>query len=459
VGIAAGTTQAAISVGIWQPATGTASWNTAANWNPSGVPNAVGANATFNNAASGSNPAQTGNRTASLDAAQTVGSITFNNDAANAFTNTVSPGTSGSLTFDETAAGPAVIDVTGNGTGNNTISAGMTLNDNLVANVNQTTASSAAGALNLTGAIGGPGGFTKNGDGLATFGTGAKTYTGATVLNGGRTRMSLAAHATATSGMTINAGAQLTQISAGTYNFGSGTLNLNGSGPTSGPFAVFPGAIRPDTGLVITIGNAVNLQSNTVIHVQATAGTGATASPTGSITLSNAITGPGKLILTAANSNIDQGSLILPAANSYTGGTLVQGGILQVTGANATLGTADVTIDDTGSPTSIARLSISSGVLNAIIDSATLSLLGGGTANVADENFAILGAGVNETVGGLVLGGVPQTNAGTYGATGSGATFVNDEYFSGTGVVTLVPEPAGLTAIALAGLALRRRRR
>src|SRR5947207_11705924 len=68
------------------------SWNSAANWNPNTVPNATGANATFNNAASANNPAQTANRTITADGAQTAGSIVFNNDAANAFTNSVTAG-------------------------------------------------------------------------------------------------------------------------------------------------------------------------------------------------------------------------------------------------------------------------------------------------------------------------------------------------------------------------------
>src|SRR2546423_15702362 len=71
----------------WNLATG-GSWNVAANWNPASVPNAIGANATFNDAASGSNPAQTANSTVTLDGTKTVGSINFNNNAANAFTYT-----------------------------------------------------------------------------------------------------------------------------------------------------------------------------------------------------------------------------------------------------------------------------------------------------------------------------------------------------------------------------------
>ena len=459
IGLVGGARSAPAAI-IWNlPADG--SWNAAANWNPNTIPNATGANATFNNAASANNPAQTANRTITADAAQTVGSIVFNNDAANAFTNSVTAGTNGSIIFDEVGAGPATISVpAGPGTGNNTISAPVTLNDNLVAQVDNVNTASATGALNLTATMSGTGGFTKQGDGLVTFGTGAKTYTGPTVLSGGRMRMSSAARAQSTSSFTINAGGQLDLISASSYTLG-GPLILNGSGATSGPFAVFPGAIRNDTGLVVTITNAVTLQTNSLIHVQATAGTGSSASPTGSLTLSNTVSGPGKLTLTAPNSNIDQGSLILTGANTYTGGTLVAGGILQVNGATANLGTGNVTVDNASSPSSIARLSISTGVLDAIANNATLSLAGGGTAGVADQNFAILGAGVNEVVGGLVLGGVNQTTPGTYGSTASPATFQSDDFFSGPGVVTLaaVPEPASLSLLALGAVTICARRR
>jgi fibronectin-binding autotransporter adhesin len=455
----AGSAQAAVFQGI----TGTASWNATTNWNPATVPNGTGANATFNNGATANNPAQTGNRTITADTAQTIGSLIFNNDVANTFTNSITTGTAGSLTFDETGAGPATISVpAGSGTGNNTISAPMILTDNVVAQVDNTNTASATGALNLTAAISGPGGFTKQGDGLMTFGTGAKTYTGATNIPGGRTRMSIAAHPTANSSFTINSGGQVELISNGTYAFGGNPLNLNGNGATTGPFAAFGGAIRPTRAVAATITAPVNLQSDTVLHMQATNGTG--ASPTtanGNMTFTNTISGPGKLIFTASNSDIDQGFLILSGTNTYTGGTLVQGGILQVTGAAANFGTGDVTVDNAASPVSIARMEITSGVLDAINDGATLSLAGGGVAGAADRNFAILDPGVNETVAGLVLAGVTQTQLGTYGSSTSDATFKNDEFFSGTGVITLAatPEPATLSLLGLGAVALCGRRR
>jgi len=436
---------------------GGSSWNVPANWNPASVPNAVGANATFNNAATSLNPSQSGNRTITLDAIQTVGSINLNNDAANSFTNTISVGVgANSLVFDELGAGPATITVSSivGATGNNTISAPMTLTDSVTAFVNNVTASSAAGALNLTGTMSGPGGFTKSGLGMATFGTGAKTYTGPTVLNGGRTRISNVAQPSATSSFTINAGAQLTLIAAGTFNFGNGPLNLNGTGLGAGSTpGNFPGAIRNDSGLVITIGNQIVLQSNSLVHVQAAAGTGTSATPTGSMTFSNIVSGPGSLTLTAPNSNIDQGTLFLTGSNSYLGGTFVNGGIIALSGAAATLGMGDVTVDDALSPDSIARLMIQSGVLNAIADTATLSLGGGGVLGVADDGFIELQSGVNETVSALFLDGLAQV-PGTYGSSDSGAEHVDNEYFSGTGIITVVaavPEP-GTASMLLAGL-------
>ena len=78
--------------------------------------------------------------------------------------------------------------------------------------------------------------------------------------------------ASATSGLTINPGGQLTLISAGNYAFGPNAMSLGGNGPTTGPFAAFPGAIRNDTNLAVTINNAVVLQAGGAsIHVQGAA--------------------------------------------------------------------------------------------------------------------------------------------------------------------------------------------
>ena len=422
----------------WNLGTG-GSWNTAGNWNPATIPNSVGASITINCAASGSNPAQTASRTITLDGAQTVGSITINNDAVNSFTNGIATGTSGSLTFDASGSGPATITVNGvsGATGNTRISGPMTLNDPLVAQVNNIFTTASAGALDLTATISGSGGFTKNGDGLCQFGTGAKTYSGPTVLNAGRMVISQLARPKSSSSITVNAGAQLTLFSAGTYDFGPGALILNGTGAANLPYSQFPGAMRNNRGInPITISNAIILQSDALIHVQANGGTGGSASPGNTNILANVVSGPGKLTLTAPNSDLDQGFLILNGANTYSGGTLVNGGFLVASGASATFGTGDVTVNNAASPNSIARLRIESGVVDAISNNATLYLAGGGTPGVADQGYADLGAGVNEVVGSLILGGVVQ-DAGTYGSSASSAQNKNDEYFSGSGMITV----------------------
>src|SRR5206468_12014928 len=122
-------------------------------------------------------------RTANLDAAITVGSISFNINAN--FTTAVANGTGGSLTMDAAGAGPATITTDGTTTSLITVSATEIWNDSVTVNTIGTASTSAAGAITLTGGISGPGGFTKLGDAMATFGTGGKTYAGPTVVNGG----------------------------------------------------------------------------------------------------------------------------------------------------------------------------------------------------------------------------------------------------------------------------------
>jgi autotransporter-associated beta strand protein len=120
------------------------------------------------------------------------------------------------------------------------------------------------------------------------------------------------------------------------------------------------------------------------------------------------------------------GMLTLTATNLYSGGTYVGGGTLRVgDGAFAgTLGSGNVEVH------AGAKLLVS--CANAITDGATLSVLYSGLYNGRVE----LDTGVNETVRFLFLGGTPMPS-GTYGSSASAATYKDDLYFSGTGVLTV----------------------
>jgi autotransporter-associated beta strand protein len=93
------------------------------------------------------------------------------------------------------------------------------------------------------------------------------------------------------------------------------------------------------------------------------------------------------------------GTLKLTATNTFAGDTAVNAGVLKVSGAS---------LSDTN------KLVINGGVVDP--------------------------SGSNETVNTLFFGATQQ-QAGTWGATGSGADNINDTYFTGTGVVTVITGP------------------
>src|SRR4051812_9638415 len=432
-------TTSSLPAETWQPSIGDANWGDAVNWSPASVPNAVGASATFN--------APTGTRTVSLGTGNnyTVGSInatiaSFSTSIRNNVGTTQTRGAA-SLTFDAAGTGPVLITVDGTGTNQYLITADMHFNDTVDVNVLSTTGNANAGAISLTGDITGTGGLTKDGSGTMTMAfisgqnVGVKNFQGPTVINNGRFRHSFGGTPTSTSSVTVNNGGQIDWITNNQiYQYGTSAnteLNLNGFGPTTGPNAPFPGAIRPDTNLVISLANKVVLQSDSMIHVQGTSA---------ALTVLNAVSGPGRLVVGAVPHDTNLGELILQNTDSYTGGTTVQAGTLTAQGASVNAfgtGSMQVVSANLATPGSQAHVHIVSGATDAIRDTAYLNLAGGNSVG-ADDGYIDLDSGVNETVGGLMLGGVIQP-AGTYGSTSSTATFQNDEFFAGSGVINVVP--------------------
>jgi autotransporter-associated beta strand protein len=102
------------------------------------------------------------------------------------------------------------------------------------------------------------------------------------------------------------------------------------------------------------------------------------------------------------------GTLTLSASNSYTGNTAVELGTLTITQPY-------------------------------LANAASVSL---GASAVLNLNFDESGGDVTDTVDTLFINGVQQP-AGVFGATGSGATTVNNVNFAGAGTLTVTNGPAG----------------
>ncbi|NKC49440.1 hypothetical protein HED54_20260 [Ochrobactrum anthropi ATCC 49188] len=130
----------------------------------------------------------------------------------------------------------------------------------------------------FAGAIDGSGPLTKSGDGTLTL-SGTNTYSGGTFINGGVVSV----------GADSNLGA-----SSGTLSFDGGTLHLTGSFNNS---------------RAVTLGAGGGTIQTSLLHSNEFSGT---------------IGGTGKLTKNGA------GTLTLAGDNSYTGGTVVNAGVLSV---------------------------------------------------------------------------------------------------------------------------------
>ncbi|NYF32621.1 autotransporter-associated beta strand repeat-containing protein [Sphingopyxis sp. JAI108] len=205
----------------------------------------------------------------------------------------------------------------------------------------------------------------------------------------------------------------------GTWQNGTGNDNwTDASGAVNAPFdddtfAIFtgaPGTVTIDNGLgaVIASGLQFAVDGYTVTGGDLTltgpqsairVGDGTAAGTTYTATLASAITGSAQLVKT------DAGTLVLTGANSYTGGTAINGGTLQIA-SDANLGAA------------AGGLSLNGGALNTTADLSSaraVDLTGAGTFLTDDGTTLTLTGTVSGT------GGLTKSGAGTLILSGTGS--------------------------------------
>jgi autotransporter-associated beta strand protein len=213
-----------------------------------------------------------------------------------------------------------------------------------------------------------------------------------------------------TNSMTFAPGATLCNRTNATT---SGTMTLSTTNvhfPTEGTM-IFNYDDRPTTNITIN-GAWPAMTGDVTIQV------GSNNTVVGAVTLNGAISGDHAFSKTAS------GTLVLNATNTYTGGTTVTGGTLDVR-KDGGLGSGNVSV------TNGATLKLGSGTANDYINN-TASLLLNGSAMV---NLAYAGT---DAIGGLSFdGGATFQALGTWGSTTSSAVH-KDSHFAGNGILNVV---------------------
>ncbi len=261
------------------------------------------------------------------------------------------------------------------GTGQVTFGA-TTLTGNAVFNVTNPTSGSGVTNLNL-GAIGDGGsgfGLTKSGDGTLTINA-TNTYTGPTIVNAGTLALGTAGTLSSSTALTVNGTLTMNAISGSSLTVASLSGNSSGSIVIGAKSLIAGDGTSTDVGGVISgaSGALTKDGAGTLSLSGANTYTGATTinagtlqigngGSTGSLSTSSAITNDSALAfnrsdtitqgtdftataISGSGSLVQNGSgtLILSSANTYTGGTVLNAGTIQIDNANALNSTGNLT--------------------------------------------------------------------------------------------------------------------
>jgi autotransporter-associated beta strand protein len=357
----------------WNVTSNNNSWGTSTNWSPQTVPNATDAIVNITSDI-------TSDRTVTVNSGITYSLGTLNiGDPSDTFT--LGGTTPGTLNFNVTS-GSAAINMATNAD-NQTISAPITLQDNLIITNDQSSGTltisstintngylitvQGTGNVTLSGVISGSGSITKTGSGRLTL-SGANTYTGATTINAGTLRISA----------DNNLGAAPGTATAGRLVLGGGTLAVT-------------------TGFTLSANRGISLTTSTVSTID--------VASSQTLIYGGIAAGAGSLSKTSA------GTLRLAGNNSYSGETIVNAGTLALDSANERISNSSALTVASGATFAMAGFSETVG-----------SIAGAGTISSA-SGTPTLSCGANNsdtTFSGIISGTIALTKQGSGTLTLSG---------------------------------------
>ena len=428
----------------WTPTTaGPFNWdnaNSQNNWT-SGFPNLVGdvANMSVNLSA---------NQVVNLNQAITVGSLTFGDSTATQ-TATLATGTAGSLIFDATSGNASLIRTAG-GTAATTISAPITLKDNLAVSLASGTAASTMTLSGIISESGGAKSLIKDSSTLTLALSGINSsWTGGIIIKNGTVNGQNNANTLGTGGVTLGGTGSTGATLTGGQNFSA--VNVTVNPPTSGNCVISANG----TGSGMVVGSITLNSANLTVETFA-AGTTAITTVSGGVTgtgnllinnLNNGTAATGKVTLSGANpinntgtvtsqgvgttanlisavigtnvTGVTQNSvtcpLVLSANNLYTGPTTISAGTLILGASNVLPNASAVSI--AAATLDAATFADTAGTLDVTAATSTINLGAGATLAFADSSA------IDWTGGTLTLTGTFTSGSSLrFGTTSGGLT-------------------------------------
>ncbi len=319
----------------WTNGTSNGLWSDSGNWT-GGVPNSLGALATFDIAGS----------SVAVDGAKTVGSIVFNNATGY----TITGGGSDTITLDNGIAAGAISTVTGN----HAINAPIILSSA----ANMTPAASTT--LTLGGDISGSKGITFSGAGTTIL-AGTNTYTTTSVTAGK---------------LQIGAGSSTGTLGSGAVTLSSGTtLEFN----RTGSYSTANNITGPAATLTMTDGT-ITLSGTKSLSVLNLAGGTPTISGTNTITT-----------LAATGGNSDVSGSTITTANVSSSGAVNFSNANTITTANVSGGTATFSGTNSLTTLNLSGGTAKGGSATGFGTTASLVLTGTGTLDLNGNNASFIG--------------------------------------------------------------------